>query len=84
MGLIFLFKFNKFTYFSIIIVLFYINLKEIFSKYSAALFSLILSTSPWSIIYASELRFIGWTMFLPSLIVLIIYNQKINNKILNY
>lgn len=66
--------------FSIIIIFFYINLKKIFSVYSAALFSIILSTSPWSIVYASELRFIGWTMFLPSLVVLIVHNLKLKNK----
>lgn len=66
--------------FSIIIIFFYINLKKIFSLFSAIFFSIILSTSPWSIVYASELRFIGWTMFLPSLVVLVVHNLKFKNK----
>lgn len=68
--------------YSLIIIFFYEFLKNKFCKKSAFLFSTTLALSPWSIIYANELRYVGWTFFLPILISLFFENLNLKKKLL--
>jgi len=64
--------------FSFFLIFFYELLKKKFCRKSSFFFSTVLVLSPWSIIYASELRYVGWSFFLPSLILC--FYENINKK----